>query len=150
MNSYKTFTSLYCLLKPHRFIPNRLLSPIRYLVRGLADIVLSRRLKYIVPSYSMERPDVIISLTSFPARIPNIWKVIRSLKLQQIKPGKIILWLSEDQIPSIQSLPSNLLEEQDDLFQIRIMPGDLKSHKKYIYVIKEYPEKIVIIDKQNE
>jgi len=87
---------------------------------------------------------IIVSLTSFPARINNLWLVIESMFRQTIQPDKIIVWLSVKQFPDIKSVPKNLLRLQERGLEIRLVPDDLRSHKKYIYAMTEYPESIVI------
>ena len=87
--------------------------------------------------------NVIISLTSFPARLNTIWQCIESLKRQSVTPEKIILYLSKEQV-SQSELPSSLVNEEDDLFEIRMVDGDIRSHKKYYYAMKEYPDKIIV------
>lgn len=89
--------------------------------------------------------DIIVSLTSFPARINYVWLTIETLKRQSLTPKKIILYLSKEQFPEQEkSLPENLLAEQDDLFEIQFVDGDLRSHKKYYYAFKGYPEMNVV------
>jgi hypothetical protein len=82
---------------------------------------------------------LIVSLTSFPLRINKIWIVIESLMRQSHKPDLIILWLSKDQFESVEILPKRLKRLQDKGLEIRLCDGDLKSHKKYYYTLKEYP-----------
>lgn len=89
-------------------------------------------------------PKVIISLTSFPDRINRVWLVIETLLRQKYKPDLIILWLSKDQFESLDKLPKNLLKMQDRGLDIRLCDGDLRSHKKYYYAIKEFPDDIII------
>lgn len=86
---------------------------------------------------------VIISLTSFPARLNTLWLCVESLKRQSVLPEKIILYLSKDQI-SYEELPSTLTNEEDDLFEIRMVDDNLRSHKKYYYAMKDYPDKIIV------
>lgn len=87
--------------------------------------------------------NVIISLTSFPARLSTIWQCVESLKRQSVTPEKIILYLSKEQV-SQSELPSSLINEEDNLFEIRMVDGDIRSHKKYYYAMKEFPDKIIV------
>lgn len=144
MNSLYFFTCVYCLLKNRRFIPKRLMTPIRYVTRVLADIILSHRLDGIQPQVKLRIPNMVVSLTSFPERIDNVWKVVKCLKCQEYRPEKIILWLSKLQFPSENSVPVNLRKEEDDLFEIRFVDGDILSHKKYYYAMKEFPESTIV------
>ncbi|PUU88404.1 hypothetical protein, partial [Halanaerobium sp.] len=87
--------------------------------------------------------NVIISLTSFPARIDKVWIVIETLLRQTKSPNKIILWLAESEFNSIDDLPNNLLEQQEYGLEIKFCEN-LRSHKKYYYSMKCYPESIII------
>lgn len=87
---------------------------------------------------------VIISLTSFPKRIETVWITIETLLRQTVKADEIILWLAREQFPSLESLPTSLIEMQDRGLTIRFCK-DLKSHKKYYYVMQEYPKDLIIL-----
>lgn len=84
----------------------------------------------------------IVSLTSFPARINDIWISIETILRQSVKPDMIILWLAEEQFPD-KNLPQSLLKLQERGLTIKYC-DDLRSHKKYYYAIKQYPEDYII------
>lgn len=86
---------------------------------------------------------IIVSLTSYPKRIDNVDQVIKTLLIQTRKPDKIILWLSEEEFPQ-KSLPERLPSLCTYGLEIRWVPGDLKSHKKYFYALQEFPQDVVI------
>jgi len=89
-------------------------------------------------------PPIIISLTSFPARINTIWIVIETLMRQSLKPNKIVLWLAAEQFPKgLLELPDKVLVMQKRGLEIRFC-DDLLSHKKYYYTMLENPDSIVI------
>lgn len=88
---------------------------------------------------------VIVSLTSFPPRMPTIATCVKSLKLQSYRADRILLWLSLDQFPGREAgLPETLLALVDDQFQIRWVEGDLGPHKKYFYAMQEFPDAVII------
>lgn len=87
---------------------------------------------------------IIISLTSYPKRINTLWLTIETLLRQSMQPDSIILWLAEDQFDGIESLPQELINQQQRGLTIKFC-DDLKSHKKYFYVMQEYPEDIIIL-----
>jgi Glycosyl transferase family 2 len=87
---------------------------------------------------------VIVSMTSFPGRINTVWITLESLLRQSYKPDKIILWLSEEQFDGYKSLPKSLLRLQKKGITIRFCEDDLRSHKKYYYAFKEYPNEIIV------
>ncbi|MPL68901.1 hypothetical protein SDC9_14634 [bioreactor metagenome] len=89
-------------------------------------------------------PPIIISLTSFPARINTIWIVIETLMRQSLKPNRIILWLATEQFPNgLSELPAKVISLQKRGLEIRFC-DDLLSHKKYYYTMLENPDSIVI------
>lgn len=91
--------------------------------------------------------DLIISLTTFPDRISKTWLVIETLFDQTIKPDKIVLTLSLQQFPDKKNLPKKLLLQKERGLEIIWTNDDLRSHKKYYYVMKKYPQsKIVTVD----
>jgi len=87
--------------------------------------------------------NIIVSLTSFPSRIDTIWICIESLLRQTLKPDEIVLWLADTQFNGLSSLPDRLIEQQKRGLTIRFCE-DIKSHKKYYYAFKEYPDDIII------
>ena len=90
---------------------------------------------------------VIVSLTSFPARINTVGIVIQQMLYQTVKPDEIVLWLSKEQFPEREKqLPKDLLELKDK-FDVKIgwCDGDVKAYKKFLPSLKEYPEDLVII-----
>jgi hypothetical protein len=96
------------------------------------------------PSNGRVEKNIILSFTSFPARINNVWQVVESIKRQSVLPEKIVLWLSQKQFPGGEGIPDSLLNEVDDLFEIRMVEDDIRSHKKYYYVMQEYPDKAFV------
>lgn len=88
---------------------------------------------------------IIVSLTTYPKRINTIWLTIETLLRQTVKPDEIILWLAESQFENkLQDLPDSLLRLQSRGLTIRFCE-DLRSHKKYYYVLQEYPNDLVVL-----
>jgi hypothetical protein len=87
---------------------------------------------------------IIISLTTYPARIATVNRVIKTLLIQNLKPDKILLWLADSQFPEKENeLPSDLLVLHKFGLEI-CWCKDIKSHKKYYYAMQNYPEDIII------
>lgn len=129
----------------------RVYSLMRVVIRVLANILLpvyfmltSKNPKHRISGTKKKKGRVIVSLTSFPARISRLWLVIETILRQTKKPDKIILWLSEEQYPSVESVPKRLKAMMERGLDIRICSGDIRSHKKYYYALKEYPEDILV------
>ncbi len=90
-------------------------------------------------------PQLVVSFTSYPGRIPTIHTMIESVFNQTVIPGKTILWLSEDQFPGeINDLPESIRSYADKGLDIRFVKGDLKPHKKYYYAMQEFPDNPII------
>jgi len=87
---------------------------------------------------------IIVSLTSFPIRIKKVWLVIETILRQSQKPDAVVLWLSKEQFPSWNTLPTNLLKLRKRGLRIELKDGDLLSHKKYYYALREFPNDIII------
>lgn len=86
----------------------------------------------------------IVSLTTFPARINNVWLVIESILHQSQKPNKIILWLYEGDFESKASLPKRLLNLEKRGLEIRFCDENLMPHIKYYYTMREYSSSNII------
>ena len=86
---------------------------------------------------------VIVSLTSFPARIEYVHLAIKSLMLQTYKADRIILWLAEEQFPD-KKLPQSLTDLCSYGLEIRFVEN-LYGHKKYFYILQEQKRNEVVI-----
>lgn len=86
---------------------------------------------------------VIISLTTFPARIGYVHLAIKSLLNQTVKPGKVILWLAKEQFRDVQ-IPEHLQKLCEYGLEIRYCEEDLLAHKKYYYAMREFPDYIIV------
>ena len=87
---------------------------------------------------------IILSLTSFPARIESVWLTVETLMRQDMKPNRIILWLAKEQFTNGDAdLPMKLLKLKKRGLEIRYCT-DLISHKKYYYTMLENPKAVVI------
>lgn len=92
----------------------------------------------------VNKENVIISLTTFPKRIEKTWIVIESLLRQSKPPKKIVLTLSRLQFPSENDLPKKLLKLRSEGLEILWTDDDLRSHKKYYYVMQKYNKDIIV------
>lgn len=146
MNTLDRYVYCYSRLSNIKGINKYFLTPFRKIVRLLARKRIPQYFSNTPIVYHDRRSDLIVSLTSFPARINDVHLVINCILRQTILPKKIILWLSKEQFNEIQ-LPHELLMLQGDIFEIRFVDGDIRSHKKYYYVLNDYPnERILIVD----
>ena len=89
-----------------------------------------------------KNPPLIVSMTSYPPRFRTLDKVIASLKVQSLKADLLVLWINANDCALV---PKQILEQQNDFFQIRSLKGvDLRSYKKLIPSLVAYPESIVV------
>lgn len=86
--------------------------------------------------------EIVISLTSFPGRIADVWIVIECLFRQTYKADKIILWLDKERF-NLEELPLSLKDQIKRGLEIKLVE-DLRSHTKYYYALKENPNSFVI------
>ncbi|MBK5241007.1 glycosyltransferase family A protein [Clostridium sp.] len=94
-------------------------------------------------SESFGQPEVIVSLTSFPARIDKVNLCLESILRQSHPADKVILWLAKSQFKNKESLPRKLLNLEKIGVDIRFCE-DLKSYKKIFYTAKLYPKDNII------
>lgn len=147
------FDSVYTSIRNNNAIlmKLRVYSAMRVVIRVLANILLplyflltKKSPQYSIPPVQKTKGRIIVTLTSFPARISRLWLVIETILHQTVKPDMLILWLSEKQFQSMECVPKSLRSLQRRGLQIRIMPGDVRSHKKYCYCLEQYPDDILI------
>lgn len=147
MNKLYFYITIYDVIRNHRYVPPQLFAPLRKSIKWLAN----KRLRGLLAKKSnnitcaKSKHSVIVSLTSFPARIANVWQVVECMLRQTTQPAKIILWLSKEQFASKSELPKSLLNREGSIFEIRLVDGDIRSHKKYFYIAKEHPESLVFL-----
>lgn len=90
------------------------------------------------------KPRLIVSLTSFPARIKTVSYTIESILLQKKKANKVILWLAEEQFPAREKeLPQKLLRLRNFGLEIAWC-RDIRSYKKLIPALKAFPGDIIV------
>lgn len=84
----------------------------------------------------------IVSIASYSKRINTLHICLESLYKQTVMPQKIILYL--DNTVSPDNIPREVLSYVDKGMEIVFVSDDIKSHNKYYYTFKNYPNTIVI------
>lgn len=84
---------------------------------------------------------IIVSLTTYGRRINDVCFTIESLMQQTMKANKIVLWL--DERFEKKMLPNSLERQIDRGLEIKYTK-DIKSYKKLIPAIKEFPNDVII------
>ena len=95
-------------------------------------------------SFKKDNPDILVSLTSYPARIKTVNQTIETILKQTYPADKVVLWLAKEQFPNGQkNLPKELLKLTKYGLVIEWCE-DLKSYKKIIPALQKYPDSIII------
>lgn len=94
----------------------------------------------------MER-GVIVSVTSFPARIPYIAPALESILRQKGPEDRVVLWLGEEQFPNgLADVPENIRKLSTgggERLEIRFV-RDTRSFKKLLPALDAFPENAII------
>lgn len=100
-------------------------------------------------NHEPRKEKVIVSLTSFPARLNVVHYGIKALMCQTYKPDRIILWLTEEECKNVK-IPSELEKLCKYGLEIKFASDNLKPHNKLYYTLKENPDAVVIsVDDDN-
>ena len=111
----------------------------------LTNFLIEKNLHSKSPGITQERfcnDEVVVTLTTFGQRIYDVFLAIESIMQGSVLPNRIVLWLAEDEFnPSM--LPQTLLNQQERGLQIEYCK-DIKSFKKLIPALKQYPDAILV------
>lgn len=107
-----------------------------------AEIAMSHDL---VGTTEADRPNgVIVSLTSYPARLYDIHFTIHSLLSQTVKPERVVLWLGEDKFPNGEaSVPQPVLDMKKRGLEIRFCK-DERAFTKLLPALSAFPDKTIV------
>lgn len=131
---------------------NKFLWLITNILYRLAEYLLNVwvRIKYSLGIYTKPNTDnfqkgLVVSLTSFPARINSVWLTIDSIFRQTMQPESLNLYLSKLQFPNMfVDLPLSLRKMCNRGLNIIFVDDDLRPHKKYYYAFLQYSDKCVV------
>ncbi len=96
--------------------------------------------RFHAPAVYSGKPDLIVSLTSYPPRFATLHFTVKSLLLQRLKPTRLILWIAH---ADAALLPQKILDLQREGLEIRYCE-DIKSYKKIIPALESFPEAIIV------
>lgn len=89
-------------------------------------------------------PRLIVSLTSFPARIKTVSYTIESILLQKKKANIVVLWLGYDKFPNKEKdLPKRLRRLTSYGLTIKWCK-DIRSYTKLIPSLEAFPDDIIV------
>ncbi|WP_146696199.1 glycosyltransferase family 2 protein [Thioclava sp. F34-6] len=95
--------------------------------------------RHVIPrAHELDAP-LVVSLTSFPPRFPQLVHTLRCLLNQTIQPDNVVLWCAVSDIPA---LPQEILDMKSQ--GLSIAPcDDLRSYKKLVPALIEDPHRYI-------
>lgn len=89
--------------------------------------------------------EIVVSLTSFPAAIEYAILSVKSILKGNLLPDKLVLYLTFNQFKQC-GIPEDLrkLEKENDIFEIRDYPTDIRSYRKLIPALIDFPDSVIV------
>ena len=104
--------------------------------RRTLEYVNQSGIRYGLNTSEKRKEKIIISLTSFPSRLPTLHKCLKSLLLQDTKADAIIVYLGCDVTPEM--LPPELIEMEKYGVTYKFDSYEnLRSYKKFYYALQD-------------
>ncbi len=100
----------------------------------------NNKLRYGITKHKRLIP-IVVSLTSFPARIHAVIKTIESLLSQTCLPDYLILWLAKEEFPN--KIPQELESLKKYGLEIRWC-NNIRSYKKLLPTLNIFPKAIIV------
>lgn len=94
-------------------------------------------------SSSQEGELLIVSLTTYHKRLSIVHLTIESLMNQSRYPNKIILWLAKEDLGGVE-VPNKITRLESRGLEVRVVDENIRSYKKLIYTLQEYPQSKII------
>lgn len=90
-------------------------------------------------------PQVVVSMTSFPEAVPYAERAVRSVLRGSVLPDRLVLYLTFSQFAE-RGIPESLtsLAEENPVFEIRDYDTDIRSYRKLIPALADYPEAVIV------
>lgn len=84
-------------------------------------------------------------MTSFPAAIAYATRAVQSILDGSVLPDKVVLYLTFDQFRDTE-IPQELLQlaERHPVFEIRNYDRDIRSYRKLIPALLDFPEAVIV------
>lgn len=88
---------------------------------------------------------VIVSLTSFPAAIGYAARAVRSILRGSVLPDRVVLYLTFSQFGE-SGVPREILDlvRENPLFEVRNYDRDIRSYRKLIPALHDFPEAVIV------
>lgn len=96
-------------------------------------------------AFKTPQRQVVVSMTSFPAAIPYAEQAVRSILCGSVLPDKLVLYLTFSQFAE-NEIPESLrsLAEKNPVFEIRNYDRDIRSYRKLIPALADFPDAIIV------
>ena len=114
-------------------------------IKYIDELEVDRKVNYNISGIfeGQRTPKLIVSLTSYPARMVGLKYALYSLLNQNLKPNEIVLWLSYEEFSDKEnSVSDDILNFRKNGLLIKFC-HDLKSYKKLIPSLREYMDCII-------
>lgn len=105
--------------------------------------VLKLELARFEPFHGNEAHNLVVSLTSFPARIDDVWITIESIFQQTYTPSKVVLVLAEPEFPG-RRLPRSVERQIERGLEVLWVQDNTRSYKKLLPVREKYPDSTIV------
>ena len=106
------------------------------------------KIEFVTSPFSLIRINgekIIVSFTSWKKRIHNCSHIVDLFFKQTLKPDKIILNLSSDEFVNKENdLPQELVEKQNNIFEIYWVKGNTKVYKKIMPTLDRFPNDVIV------
>ena len=88
--------------------------------------------------------NIIVSMTTYSKRLDIVHLTLETILSQTVKPNKILLYISSDDLPIDRTLPKKITRLKKRGLTIIFVEENIYSYKKLIYTIEKYPNDILI------
>ncbi len=91
------------------------------------------------------KPQVIVSLTSFPEAIQYAAQAVRSILAGSVLPDRVVLYLTFSQFGP-EGVPQELfaLAQENSIFEIRNYDHEIRSYRKLVPALQDFPEAVIV------
>jgi hypothetical protein len=115
---------------------HRLLEPI---MRFRAHAAYATRHVRLRRHHGLPKP-LVVSLTSYPPRFPTLHLTLKTLLSQRVLPDRVVLYVFDG---DHAFLPRDVLVLAGDLLEIRRVPTDIRSYKKLVPALHDFPQAFI-------
>jgi hypothetical protein len=100
------------------------------------------RLGFLESSHGLDQ-EIVVSLTTYPARVDSAWQAIRTILRQRVAPDRVILSLYEGDFPN-RELPHKLSQIEEAGVEIIWFEQNLRSYLKFLPALARFPDDIIV------